>query len=1636
MYLGTGSRGLRALFRHYKLEESTPFRKLPEDFLDRVFNGPSKHHDDEIAFSVMNAFGKYIREGGTVFEKFTMKTQCSECESSGIKLEARNVFFRGTPIHHLSKMSVENLFDYFKSLTEKSKIIDEANDAIWKPIFSEITERLLLLKNIGLSYLTINRKANTLSGGEAQRLRLASQIGSGLEECLYVLDEPSIGLHSVDNERLIETLKLLRDKNNTLLVIEHDEDTMLSSDYFIEIGPLAGKQGGELLFSGRPRELKNLLTDKKIPSTLTLDYLIGKKIIDSSNLIQIDEKEQALIDDLKNRKKVSSDRQIAFKNLNKFNVSKLNLSLPRGKIIAIVGVSGSGKSTLLELIEETLRDAFEKQKRSASSESDRNASLQNKKTSNLEKNNSSKWLQSVKTKKKPEKKETRRGIEKDHLKKSLGQEKVKGIESLFGVISIDQKPIGRTSRSNIATYTKAWDDIRDLFAMMPLSKIRGYEKGRFSFNVIGGRCEECGGAGMITLDMKMFSSVDVLCESCNGKRFSDATLEVKIQGKNVYDVLEMTVAEASDFFSVYPKLSRIFKILKAIGLDYIKLGQSSSTISGGEAQRIKLARELARRPRGEVVYLLDEPTTGLHFEDIRKLLGDLRRLSLYGHTIIIVEHNLEVVKIADHVIEMGPVGGEKGGKVVYQGSPLMLSKAKTATGKVMKEYFAREKERKAGKFLEPKNFEKLMSESSKVEKPSYVSNDIVIKQLRTNNLKNISLSIPKGEIVVITGVSGSGKTSLLFDSIFVEGQRRYVESLSTYARRFIDQFPRVDADSIENLAPTICINQENFSKNPRSLIATYVELYDRFRLLYANISDCYCPICGKLLKGFSVGSVVKKIIKAHARKKVIIGFPLSYDLKTEKKDHWRFGNPKWISLGKSDSSVFEEVKNLGISRLLLDGTICKISDEKTEEIFDKSKNKIAILDRIDIDKQNSGRITEAIERAYKLSEGFAWIFEEIKGDASKKKLKDDFFFLKGNFQLIDHFSEMPFCLEHGYHVHEAVTTRDFSFNHRLGACDICEGTGIIRGFSLERLLVSPKKPIFQGAFGAEFSNLFLSSEQCKYFVEEANDIGWQPLKDEKPYSSISRKRQNLFFYGGRKWRGIYHFLYLLMTKRKYVEAKRRWVYQKILSHEVCGACSGTRLKRDLGHFRIDGMGIIEITRLSVKECHAFFSNLSKRLSLTKRKIVEDVIDDIVYRLTNMMELGLDYLSLDRPMHTLSGGERQRVRLSTQIGSKLSGVMYILDEPTVGLHERDTQNLFKVIRKLKELDNSVLMIEHCQSAMLLADYIVDMGPEAGENGGEVVYAGRNEKKKLKGTSFYPFVYGELQGKLFDIVNANDCRLTDPKDNEYATLSKTFYKKLKSFSFSRRNLSHYVRGDSQVIFKNIYKNNVKGESIALPVNKIIGLSGVSGSGKSSIMEWIVEHFLTIISDFEVQKKSEYAKVDEGDRGRTKPPFPFKTISVVDQSPVSTNSRSVISTYMGFFDDIRTVFSQTIYAKQQAMDKGFFSFNSKKGACSECAGLGEKQIEMHFVSDIVLPCEECKGKRFNPNILKVRWRGKTIADVLQMTISDAVDFFSSFIELTKKMEWLQHVGSGVSKTRHANKTSIERRKAAIKNRLSIII
>ncbi len=673
------------------------------------------------------------RDRNDNIQRFASSFICDDCHGSRLKKEARSVLYNNRSITDLVDIPLSELYPYFKGLISNIPEKDVVEN-----ILEQVIKRLEYLNLLGLDYLLLSRESTTLSTGESQRIKLASQVGSRLQGMLYILDEPSIGLHSSDNKKLIHVLNSLRNNGNTVVVVEHDESMIYEADYLIDIGPKAGIEGGNVIFEGSPDSF--FRNQKLYPDSLTAKYYTPGSV---------------------SRIKTSLGKfsdKISIKGAYANNLKNINVEFKLSGFNVVTGVSGAGKSSLVN-------DVFAK---------------------------------SIKNNFVP-----------------INCESIDSNKKIGRVISINQSPIGRTPRSNPATYTDIFDHIRELFSKLPESKSRGYKKGRFSFNVVGGRCEKCQGFGYLELGMHFLGNVEIKCDTCNGSRFNASTLEIEYRGKNISDILQLSIIEAREFFADHKKIVRILDQLISLDVGYLKLGQSSTTLSGGEAQRVKLASELYRTSAGHNLYLLDEPSVGLHKSDTEFLINALVSIVDNDNTVVVIEHDLDIISQADHIIDIGPLGGDNGGQLVFQGTPHELSKHPTSlTGIALSE--------------STKNIHKARDTNLPLFR------NIKFEGVNTNNLKNIDIEIPLNKTTVVAGVSGSGKSSLVFDTIYSESRNRFTEGLSTYARRMMSKLKKPEMENCSGLTPVIAIMQSKFTTNPRSTVGTFTDIHSLYRLLFSR----------------------------------------------------------------------------------------------------------------------------------------------------------------------------------------------------------------------------------------------------------------------------------------------------------------------------------------------------------------------------------------------------------------------------------------------------------------------------------------------------------------------------------------------------------------------------------------------------------------------------------------------------------------------------------------------------------------------------------------------------------------------------------------------------------------------------------
>lgn len=1381
-------------------------------------------------------------------QKIMREQTCPSCHGERLKPYPAATLLNGKKISEITAMTIGDCLQFFQMLVLKD------NDAIIaEELLKEIQQRLQFLVEVGLSYLTLDRISPTLSGGEAQRVRLASQIGCGLVGITYILDEPSIGLHPRDNKKLIKTLKHLRDMGNTVVVVEHDEETIWEADHIIDFGPGPGSRGGEIVVDGTLTDL--ISSDRSI----TGGYLNGKLSIP-----------------IPKKRRKPGKNQLLIKGATHHNLKNISASIPLGLFVAITGVSGSGKSSLItDILYPVLANHLH---------------------------------------------DAEHAVGAHHS--------IQGIEHVDKVIAIDQSPIGRNPRSNPSTYIKLFDEIRDLFCKLPESQARGYKPGRFSFNVKEGSCPQCSGMGLVKVDMDFMEDAWIDCPLCRTKRFDEDTLSIFYKGKNIYEILEMEVVEALEFFANIPSIKHKLETLQKVGMEYIKLGQSSTTLSGGEAQRIKLAKELVRPSTGNTIYILDEPTTGLHFHDTKHLLEVLHELVDRGNTVVVIEHNMDVVKTADWIIDIGPEGGQGGGEIIAANSPEKIAKMDTPTGHAVHHALHNDLKEKAAQLLKTKN----KRQKTEKERTTEEIREITVMGAQQNNLKHLNTSIPRGKLTIFTGPSGSGKTSLAFDTIYAEGQRRYIESLSPYARQFVKQMPKPKVGHVEGLSPAIAIEQKSHSGNPRSTVGTMTEIYDYLRILYARIGIPHSPETGKVIKAISKEYVVDNVLNFPENEKIQVLAPI------EMRKNEKF------------EDVINRLQRLGFLRIRLNQDYYDLDQEDLLSKFDrKRKNEVLlVIDRLKINPGIRHRLFEAVENAVHIGNGKLVVAKD-SGDAA---------------------FNMSFSDESTGKSYPEITPHTFAFNHALGMCIDCQGLGYQYGANLTQnleIMSQSASSLIRFLWREKFNSasfklfdLFLKAENIDGLVplNKLPSDQLQLLMNGSPPEKWYKTAKGFSF----RWVGINNILAKIGKAGK---SEIREPIIPMLDELECLSCGGARLNPLARHVTINNLSISDLCRLPIAGSSSFIETL--QLSVKENKLLGEVKKQLSDKLRFLSEVGLHYLSLERRAPTLSGGESQRIRLARQLGSGLTGVLYVLDEPTIGLHPRDSDRLNNALQKLKDLGNTLLMVEHDPVSIERADYILDFGPQAGEHGGHITAKGTLKEIKKNPNSL---TGAYLSGK-------------------------------KSIAIPEKRRK---AGKEKLTIKNASLHNLKNIDVDIPLKILTCLTGVSGSGKSSLI-----HDLLLPAcqrgingkdsfTFKGSKFTGFSNLD-------------KVISI-DQNPIGLTSRSDVGTYADVLPRMRDFFAALPFSRTRGLQGKHFSYNHRRGMCTSCWGMGYRKVEMHFMPPIRVECEDCKGLRLNPVSLEVQYAGKNFGEYLQLTVDEARLAFANHPRIVRPLDTLISVGLGYLK------------------------
>lgn len=1336
--------------------------------------------------------------------KYRAYSTCPACHGARLQPEALWWKWRGRTLPDLYQLPVTELLALLEKEGGAGASAAKTEHHQRDLAFEGMVTRLRYLGEVGLGYLTLDRPTRTLSGGETERVNLTTCLGSSLVETLFVLDEPSVGLHPRDIHRLISILRRLADRGNTVVVVEHDEAMMHAADHLVEIGPFPGKRGGRLVFNG---PLEEMLQAKE---SLTGQYLSGRKMLTPPA------KRRPVILATTTAKKTPC---LELQGITLNNLHGLDVRLPLARLIGLCGVSGSGKSTLLEhALYQGLR--------------------------------------------------ARRGEPVEEPARITAVKMPKFDELML----VDQSPVSRTPRSNAALYCGAWEGIRELFATGEGALSAGFTAREFSFNAGEGRCPHCQGLGSERVEMQFMSDLYVPCPECGGKRFKPEVLACRWNGRSVDEVLAMEVSEAAEFFSAHKDIAPRLSALMEVGLSYLPLGQPLNTLSGGESQRLKLVRYLGglADTAGPSLLLLDEPTTGLHRDDVGRLLLVLQRLADRGHTVIVVEHQPDVLAACDWLVELGPEAGAQGGKIVAAGTPEMLAGEKTATAPFLKR--ALEENRKGGALAE-----NAIVKTAKLKTPSTQSATTALRitGAREHNLKNLSLEIPRRQFVALTGVSGSGKSSLAFDIIFAEGQRRFMESMSSYARQFVEQMPRPEVDEVAGLPPTVAIEQRVTRGGRKSTVATVTEVAPYLRLLYARLGIQHSLATGKPLVALGRNEIVRRLRAELAKQKRTPHLYLFAPLVRGRKGHHQ--------------PLADWALRLGHKLLRCDGKIIPVDKFQKLDRYREHDVEVVLADLgAKAGQKFSGvELARVLDNALKLGSGACFLLDPARGGPIWFSMtRTD-----------------PATGE----AYPELDPKHFSWNSIRGWCPRCRGHGRL------------------------------------YAEVDAN---------EDPYAEAPSYAEPL--------------------------------------EEVCPECHGARLNPISRAVKLPfregaARSLPELLALTPDDLLRQLTRL--KLDARGKLIAGEVIPQMAERLKFLDRVGLDYLTLDRSADTLSGGEAQRIRLAAQLGSNLAGVLYVLDEPSIGLHARDNQRLLDSLRVLQQKGNSLLVVEHDEDTLRQADQVIDLGPGAGTHGGQLV----------------------AQGSVKEIL----------RHPESITAK-----------FLREGLQHPRRGawrtppgkkagKEWLVIRGATARNLQGDEARFPLGRLMVVCGPSGAGKSTLVRDVLEPAASFAVKHRLAKLEWKAAAKSGRfslEADGTPPWrevlganAFRQVIEVGQDPIGQTPRSTPATYIGAFEHIRDLFAQLPEARLRGHTAGWFSFNTKGGRCETCSGAGRVRLEMSFLPEAWLPCDDCGGDRYGPELRELRWNGKNPAEVLRMSFEEAAAFFSAHRKLKNLLDLMVETGLG---------------------------
>ncbi len=1383
----------------------------------------------------------------------------------------------GLCLHDLMRLPIDRLRRFFDSLSLAAPGNDAEQKAL-KSLFEEIQTRVKYLCDVGIGYLTLDRQSRTLSGGEVQRINLTTALGTSLVNTLFVLDEPSIGLHPRDMNRITQAMHRLRDAGNTLVVVEHDPAVMLAADRMIDMGPGPGEKGGQIVFDGTPEDLKHA-------DTLTGAYLGARKQVGMGFKRAVTDNTPRLI----------------LEGARDHNLKNLTVEFPLQRLVCVTGVSGSGKSTLMQDI---LAPALLRQFGKATE------------TPGL-------------------------------------HDRLMGADHLNDVVFVDQSPIGKTARSNPASYVGAWDAVRELFALAPLAKQRSYTSSKFSFNNGDGRCPTCGGSGFEHVEMQFLSDVYLRCPDCDGKRYRAEILEVTIERKaigdvtprllNVSDVLELTVSEAVRLFAQDREVVRALQPIVDVGLEYVKLGQPVPTLSGGEAQRLKLAGFLAdasktgsaskqalalRHPQRGTLFLFDEPTTGLHFDDIAKLMRAMRKLLDAGNSLIVIEHNLDVIRSADWLIDLGPEGGEGGGLLVAEGTPEAVRQHPTShTALALREYEQAMGQVHGVEERKPKAW---------TTRPAF-SNLIQIVNAKENNLKSLSVNIPRGKFNVVTGVSGSGKSTLAFDILFNEGQRRYLESLNAYARSIVQPAGRPEVDAVYGIPPTVAIEQRLSRGGRKSTVGTTTEVWHFLRLLYVKLGVQHCTKDGAAVMPQSPESIAAQLLKTYRGQHIGLLAPLVIARKGVYTELADWARPR------------------GYTHLRIDGEFLPTTGFPRIDRFKEHTVELPIAD-VHVSPDNEAALRAALATALEHGKGVVHVLAPLDGLKGAMLAGTSTRHI-GRLEAFSTRRACPVCATS----YAELDPRLFSYNSKHGWCPDCVGTGV--------KLSKEQRKVFDDSVMDDDNK----GREQSFAEPDVEDLAGTVCPTCEG-TRLNAKARAVKFAGV----GIADIAALSVTD------VRRWVDTLTVAGGMTGREAGIgrdlipEIKSRLEFLEDVGLGYLTLDR----GAPTLSGGEAQRIRLAAQ-------------LGSNLQ-GVCYV-LDEP--TIGLHPRDNRILLSALGklSERGNTLVVVE------HDEDT---------IRRADN---IIDIGPGAGKRGGTLVAQGTAADLSAVPASLTGRYLANPL--VHPLKIRRETRAGAAPVVAIDPAAVPAKPLSKQKAAALKAQALKDAAANASALHNAAPVAASpftSWLTVVNADLHNLKQVTVKVPLYRLVAVTGVSGSGKSTLARDVL---LANVQAGVMQRSTKAGREadDKGKTPawtgceRVEGYAVVDRVLEVDQTPIGKTPRSCPATYIGFWDTIRKLFADTLEARARGYTAGRFSFNTGEGRCPTCEGAGVRTIGMSFLPDVKVLCETCHGARFNPETLAVTWRGKSIGDVLKMEVDEAVDFFASMPSIGHPLQLLKDVGLG---------------------------